>query len=145
MMVILAALTVFLTVTVGLLWAAVRIERSAAADFERGFMQGKLADQFRADVAGASAAEIPGDARPLTLQGPDKRTIVYRWDGEKLERSAGDTKETLALGVEQSDVQFARSVDGRTVVLRILETRGQGTAQRIERVEIAAALGGDLR
>ena len=144
-MVIIAALNVFFAITVGLLWAAIRIERSAAADFERTLVQGALADQFRADVAGSTAAEIAGAPRRLILRQADAKAITYRWDGATLERSAGQAKQTLPLGVEKAGVEFIRSTDGRMIVLRVIETRGHGSTQRTERVEITAALGGDLR
>jgi hypothetical protein len=144
-MVVIAALNVFFAITAGLLWAAIRIERSAAADFERTLVQGALADQFRADVAGSTAAEIAVDLKGLILRQADAKTVTYRWNGETLERTAGETKQTLPLGLEKAGVEFARSVDRRQVVLRVLETRGQGSTERTERVEIMAALGGDLR
>jgi hypothetical protein len=145
LVVIMAALQVFLAIVVGLLWAAIRVERSTAADFERTLIQGHLADQFRTDVAGATAAEIPADLRRVVLVNPGAPTISYDWDGEKLQRSAGASRQILPLGVEQAGVEFIRTADGRLVTLRLSETRGPASARRTERIEITAALGGDVR
>jgi hypothetical protein len=148
--VIIAALQVFLTATVGLLWAAIRIERAAGADLERTLVQDALANQFRADVGQASSApakflESVTGPGCLILRQADDKAVIYRWDGQRLERSAGTTKQILPLGVEQADVEFTHSTDGRRITLWLTETRGQGSALRTERREITAALGGDLR
>lgn len=145
LVVIMAALQVFLTIVVGLLWAAIRIERSTAADFERTLVQGHLADQFRTDVAGATAAEIPADPRRVVLAHPGAPTIRYAWDGEKLQRSAGASRQILPLGVEQAGLEFLRSADGRLITLRLNTMRGPASARRPERIDITAALGGDVR
>jgi hypothetical protein len=142
---IMAALQVFLAIMVGLLWAAIRVERSTAADFQRTLAQGNLADQFRTDVAGATSVEIGADRKQLLLVQPDAKKLIYRYDREKLERSAGAATQILPLGVEEAAVEFTRSADGRLITLRLTAPRGPASAQRAEHVDITAALGGNVR
>jgi hypothetical protein len=154
MIVVLAALQVFLALVAGILWATVRIERTAAADFQRTLVQDALAEQFRTDVANAAAApERLGDmmAGPacLILRMEDGTTVIYRWAGERLERSvtkaSATTTSHLPLGVEQASVEFVKAQDGRLLTLRLTEVHGQGNARRQYVVNVTAARGGDLR
>jgi hypothetical protein len=154
MLVVMAALQVFLALMVGLLWAMVRIERSAGADFHRTLEQGALADQFRADVAGASNVlkkwwDVAAGPECLILRTRDGKTIVYRWHDEHLERSEISDGKTalrrLPLGVEEASVKFARTEGGRLISLWVLELHGQGSLRRERAVEFKAALGSELR
>src|SRR5271157_3899893 len=154
MLAVMVGLQVFLTLVVGVLWAAIRIERAAAADFERTLVQGALADQFRADVAGA--ASVPKklgleDAGPtcLILRRPNGKYVIYSWDGERLIRTVKSdalrSQQMLPLGAEKAAVEFTQSGSGSLITLRLTETRGQGSAQRSGWADITAALGGDLQ
>jgi hypothetical protein len=154
MTVVLAALQILLALIAGILWATVRIERSAAADFQRTLNQDALAEQFRTDVANAAAAPLGLDdlvAGPdcLILRKADGSKVIYRWAGERLERSettkSGTTVRHLPLGVEQARVEFTRAEDGRLLTLRLTEVHGLGNARRQHLVVVTAALGGDLR
>jgi Tfp pilus assembly protein FimT len=152
MLIVIAALQVFLALIAGTMWAMVRIERSAAADFQRALTQGALADQFRADVAAAATAPgkldgVAAGPQCLILRNADEKKIIYRWDGEHLQRAAisaaGTTRQRLPLGVDEAAVEFARDGAGRLLTLRLTETHGQGSTRRQHLVEIRAALGGD--
>jgi prepilin-type N-terminal cleavage/methylation domain-containing protein len=151
MLVVMTAIVVLLALTAQVLWAMVRIERAAAADFQRTLAQAALADQFRADVAAAADAparlnDATADRRCLILKnGTD--WVVYKWDGKQLNRTASGMarRGALSAGVDEADVEFTRAADGRLITLRLTETHGQGSARHTRPVEITAALGGDLR
>jgi hypothetical protein len=154
MAVVLAALQILLALIAGILWATVRIERIAAADFQRTLFQDTLAEQFRTDVASAAAAplrleDVAAGPDCLILRKADGSKVVYRRAGEGLERSettkSGTTVRHLPLGVDEASVEFTRAEDGRLLTLRLTEVRGQGSARRPHLVAITAALGGDLR
>jgi hypothetical protein len=154
MTVVLAALQLLLALIAGLLWATIRIERTAAADLQRTLVQDALAEQFRADVANACAAPPRlGDAEAgpgcLILRAADGSHVIYRWASERLQRSqttnSGTTARHLPLGVDQASVEFTRAENDRLVTLRLNEVHGQGNARRHHQVAVTAALGGDLR
>lgn len=141
-----------LTLVVGsVLYAMMQLYHADEAAGQRLSAQANVADRFRADVAQASATldtREDEEAGPhcLILRRPDQSHMIYRWDGQQLERTSlgGEpTSQILTLGVEQASVEFARSE--RQVTLRITETRGMGSTRRVRTLAISAALGGDLR
>lgn len=150
--VVMALLSVILMLIAVTVVGATRIERASADAHLRAAAWQELADRFRADVAGADAAPATRggrDAGPhaLFLQ-VNGQPVAYRWDAGRLQRSAGpnvdESARQLPLGSDRLSVEFARSgPDGRLITLRLFETRGEGNL--VPRLEIAAALGGDLR
>jgi len=151
---VMVGLQVFLALSVGILWASIRIEQSAAEDFQHTVSQCTLADQFRADVAASASApkKLDGEtAGPtcLILRRPDGQHVIYHWDGAHLKRTArkgaGTSSQLLPLGAEQAAVEFTQAEAGRLITMRLTETHGQGSTLRTDRLDITAALGGDLQ
>jgi hypothetical protein len=144
-----------LALTAGLLAVALRgalaLERASAGTLERLGTQRALADQFRADVAGAADAperwqdEEAGPTCLILALGAD-RHVVYRWEAERLVRLefAGEDvhRREVPPGKGTAAVAFERSGEGgRLIALRLFTVGKDGLLQ--PSVEIAAALGGD--
>jgi len=151
MAIVMVALGLVLLLVSATLVGSLRAERLTARVSHRLLTQAELADRFRADVAGATAAPVSlreWAAGPacLILAMPGGKHVVYRWHDDELERTevAGKARSsrTLPLG-DDAAPEFARSADGRVLSLRLAEPPGRGGANRV--VEVAAALGGDLR
>jgi hypothetical protein len=151
-LVIMTALTFALGLLVVVLGGALKIEQASTAAVARLETQRDLADQFRADVAGAAAApgrwqdEVAGPACVVLRLGKD-RHIVYRREGEHLVRLeyTGDQprRRDFRLG-SATEVEFGRpAAGGRLLTLRLISVRRDGG--RAPSAEIAAALGGDLQ
>jgi hypothetical protein len=150
---VMAALTVALGMLVVVLGGALRLEKASSGALARLLAQRELADQFRADVAGAADAperwqeEAAGPACLILRLGKD-RHVVYRWEAERLVRSEvvgeREQRRELALGAGPVAVEFARDrPGGRLMTLRVFTTRKDGGKQLS--AEITAALGGDLQ
>jgi len=152
MAIVLVALGLVLLLVSATLLGSLRAQRLTARVSHRLITQGELADRFRADVAGATAApeslrEWAAGPACLILAMPGGKHVVYRRHDDELERTevAGKARSsrTLPLGDDRVAPEFARSADGRVLSLRLAEPPGRGGANRV--VEVAAALGGDLR
>jgi len=148
-----ALLAIFFALLVGLLWGATGVERVEAAVYQRMTIQSALADLFRADVAAAVEAPAQwGDwtAGPtcLILRLGKERQVVYAWENAELTRieytAAEPRSQPCPVGGEDIWVEFSRSGPrDRLITMRLIETRGQGSAWKDYPVDIAAALGGD--
>jgi len=151
-LVVMAVMTVALGLGTTLLLAAMRTDQVGTATLHRLSWRAQLADQFRADVAGAAAApDRLGDrtAGPacLILRTPAGTHVVYQWQGAKLIRIVGtgdtETRTPVVPDVPELSGEFIRTDGDRPLVtLKLVETPALGTARR---AEVAAAVGGDLR
>jgi hypothetical protein len=146
---VMALLSIFLLLGGATLVGVLKIARSAATDLQTLLAQRILADQFRADVAQAAATPDRLDsyeAGPscLILQGPETRSIIYRWQAGQLQRAelvAGrGVERPLAVGPHIRPAFSRPGPDARLVTLRLQETQAGQTRCRLE---ISAALGGD--
>jgi hypothetical protein len=131
---------------------AFRAERLTTSVSNRRAAVEELADQFRLDVATASAApekwkdDMAGPSC-LLLRRPDGQHLMYRWEADRLERrelgEPDPVVRPMALGGDTFKVEFVRSSeDHPLIVLKISEVRNGITMPRLE---VRAALGGDLR
>jgi hypothetical protein len=128
-----------------------KIDRSGSAALQALVVQKELADEFRADVAGAASApdevgRLKAGKECLLLRRGDGDVIVYRWESGVLERSAlssaAPARRPLAVGGTGAVPEFDRSgLDRRLLTLRLKPAVGT----RSQPVEITAALGGDIR
>jgi hypothetical protein len=135
------------------LLAAQRINRSAVGVSGRLAVQAALADQFRQDVARATAAPDTFEkqhAGPecLILQTADGGYVVYRWGKGQLERSEyvgrRESRQRLPVGSDRAAVEFSRAgPSGRLVTLRLIEMPGNTPSRHA--IELSASLGGDLQ
>lgn len=142
-----------LLISVLLLVAIHKLERSTAASLNRLSNHSALADQFRADVAQASAApETFGQHKAgptcLILRDPNGKHLVYRWQEKYLERTeqVGEEiqQQRLDLGKECTGIEFQRTgPEQRLIALKLTEKPSTTAPPRQK--EITAALGGDLR
>jgi len=150
--VVMALLAVFFLVLGLTLVGAFQTEALSSQISLRQAVQEALADQFRQDVALATAApdewdEWSAGSSCLILRLTDTRHVVYRWDEGELQRSEGGGPTPLLrpmpLGSGHLSVEFLRSSGASPLLtLRITETR-RGVAQAP--IDFVAALGGDLR
>jgi prepilin-type N-terminal cleavage/methylation domain-containing protein len=135
-----------------ILLAALRIDQAGAATLRLMAWRSELADQFRADVARADAAperlgELTSGATCLILHWPDGTHVIYQGHDEgRLDRifrgTGSETRRPMPMGNPNVTVEFARGAGARPMVtLRLVDSK-YGTTRS---VEIAAALGGDLR
>ncbi len=138
-------------------------EQSASTAHRHTVQRISLAEQFRADVSGASAAPdsfAVGDDREtagphcLILARPDKTEVVYLWSGGELWRwetsAAGKiTRRELPVGFTCTEVEFVREPGGKKgaalelITLRIKLAGPKGKPDRP--VDLAAVLGGDRK
>jgi hypothetical protein len=135
------------------LLGALKIQKAAAAAFDRQTLRAIVADQFRADVALAATApdEMEGfKAGPacLILRMTGDKRVIYRWHEGRLERAElvgrGAAPYWVALGGTLETAAFTRSgTEKGRVILTFKEPLQSKTTSHL--VEIAAALGGDLR
>ena len=152
-LVVMASMGPVLLLATATLLAAQRINRSAAGVSERLAVQAALADQFRQDVAQATAAPDTFEKKHagpgcLILRAADGRHVVYRWDKGQLERSAHvggrESRQRLPAGSNRAVVEFSRAgPSGRLVTLRLIELPGNTPTRHA--IEISASLGGDLQ
>jgi hypothetical protein len=153
MLAIVAGLGMVLVFSASLLAGAYKIEAAAGEAFRRQNSWSALADQFRADVALAQDAPDRWDTESagqfcLILRKPDGQHVVYAMSDGQLQRSestkdGNELRRVMPLGWEHGSVQFAHNRSVGTISLRILPPPGLGPPGRS--LEIAAALGGDLR
>jgi hypothetical protein len=152
MIAVIWALGVLLGFGVALVMAGVQTDRVGAGTLRELSRRAELADQFRADVAKADAAPESFEkwaAGPdcLILHMPGDVHVVYRWQNGQVERfvrrGTSEMRRPIGVGPENTTVEFVRPAGERPVVtLRIVESPGRGVTWR---VDIAAALGGDVR
>ena len=152
-LVIMFALGVVMLLGTATLLGTIQMAQATTAGFDQLLGRSVLADQFRADVAQAADApanvdEVTAGSTCLILRRADGRHIIYRWSNHELERSelsvSGTTRRRLPLGSAGAAVEFTRAGnDRRLVILRLSQSWGPGKRQR--QLDIAAALGGDLR
>jgi prepilin-type N-terminal cleavage/methylation domain-containing protein len=149
--VVMWALGILLLLGTALLVGTFQVQRAAATALNHLSVRNTLADQFRADVARAVAAPDSADqelAGPtcLLLRHAEGGQTVYRWKDGHLERSrlpGGETRR-LPVGPEGTTVEFFRpGTELGVVTMRLSLPRPHGNAPLV--LEIAAALGGDLR
>ena len=152
-LVIMFALGVVMLLGTATLLGIIQMAHATTAGFDQQLLRSVLADEFRADVAQAAdtpanVGEVTAGSTCLVLRRPDGRHIIYRWNNHQLERSevAGSVtaRRWLPLGGARPAIEFSRAGnDRRLIVLRLRQPWGAGKRQR--QLEIAAALGGDLR
>jgi hypothetical protein len=151
--VVMGALVLILGVAAALLLGAFKLERASAGVYRRLEAQHLLADQFRTDVAQAAAApdslnKHKAGPTCLILRMTDGSHVIYHWNDDHLERSvrrgAVESAAPMPVGSQRVSAEFARSgKDGRVITLRLIDSRAE---KRVTpRIEISAALGGDLR
>lgn len=149
MVAILGIMTVVLLIGTGLIAAVLRVDALGATTHQRLVWRATAADQFRRDVARATAAPARiGDraAGPDTLLlATADGSVVYRFADGELRRTEkrGDAETTrvvpLAPGIT---VEFSRTAGDRPLVtMTVVEPTKRGPA----RTDVSAALGGDLR
>jgi hypothetical protein len=146
----LAAVLMMLLATV---WGAVRIQRADSSAFHSVLRYSALADEFRGDVARASAAPLEwgalrADEACLFLDFPDGTHAVYYVGEHSLERIDLDAayepsgaKTIYTLDTKQ--ITFSRNETGQLLTLRL--TNIEPRVEHKHSVDIMAALGGDLR
>jgi hypothetical protein len=147
-----AALGVILLLVTAIVLGAFRADQLIAGTSNRLDQQHTLADNFRGDVGGASAAPDGWDrwkAGPacLVLRRPDGNHVVYQFDAGTLRRHEQGRSGTLVrpqpVGIDGTTVEFTRGGPGnRLLTLRLTEPQGRGAPRQID---ISAALGGDIR
>ncbi len=149
LLVVMTALSLALLVGASILAGAWAADEAGATTFKRVVARGELADRFRADVAAAEEApdrlgDVAAGDEALVLRTPGGH-VVYRWRDGRLERvaKAGDaeSRRDFWAGREGVRVTFVRPPAGsRLVTMRLDEPGGVG-----RRVDVSAALGGDVR
>lgn len=153
MTVVLGGLGVLFTLGTLLTIRILRIQTASREMLEYQVAQRVLFDQFRRDVAQAAeilpqAGSLKSDDRCLILKISDSKTIVYRWEADRLkrwERTAPDGSPYWA-ELEPTGVEAAFHRGGptqRLIALEIKQIPRHGTSQRT--FVVSAALGGDLR
>ncbi len=148
---VMGALTLVLLMLVTVLMAALRNEQVAARSTQRLLARAALADQFRADVARATAAprtlgDLEAGPTCLILRLGDGEHLVYRFRERWLERSTAGEEgpfQRVPLGERDVTVEFGQEAGGRLLSLRLIDVPRSGGPQR--EFEVRAALGGDLR
>jgi len=150
---VMGTMGIVLLLATATLVGAQRINASAAEIARRLAVQIALADQFRQDVARATAAPDAFEKRRagpacLILQTADGSGIIYCWDDGQLERTQflghKQSRQRMPLGSDRASVEFFRSgPGGRVVTLRLTEPRGKAASRRV--IECSAALGGDCQ
>jgi hypothetical protein len=131
---------------------AMRISRSGMKGLDALVTANALADQFRADVARATAAPAEfgrykaGPSCLLLRTGKDDDYVVYRWEEGVLERSllarVRPDRRQIAIGSNTFLPEFDRTGIPRGIVtLRLTETRPKPGRP----IEISAAIGGLVR
>jgi hypothetical protein len=147
------ALGVVMMLGTATLLGIIQMAQATTAGFDQQLQRSVLADEFRADVAQAADApanmgEVTAGSTCLILRWADGRHIIYRWNNHELERSevadSGTSRRRLSFGRAGAAVEFSRAGnDRRLIILRLRQPWGSSKRQR--QLEIAAALGGDLR
>lgn len=133
--------------------AALKLQNAATSYPQRLALHAAAADEFRADVARASAAP---DAAGKFKAGPNcvilrvaaDTFVVYRWEGGQLERFEMDgarlSRRVVAVAKETLAVRFVRE-DGKGRVLAMRLDFTQAGGERRGETIVESALGGDLR
>ena len=143
MLVVMMCLTVLLSLIASVMWAVFRVQEAATSSFENLQSEARLADRFRADVAGARespelVADFKADPLCLLLRGEDGALIVYRLVQGRVDRTVmrPDGSETDSFRVGGAEVVGEFSRQGRMMTLTLHGAK-RGT------LTITAALGGD--
>jgi type II secretory pathway pseudopilin PulG len=143
---------ILMLVGVAIIVGVFKIQDATEAGYTQASRQETLVDQFREDVARAVAAPASIDkwtAGPavLILRTSEGGHIVYATQNERLERwrlPKGDVY-TLHAALAGTRMEFMRSgPDGRLVTMRLTPPPAS-TGKARDSLDIAAALGGDLR
>jgi prepilin-type N-terminal cleavage/methylation domain-containing protein len=151
MAMVMAALGLVMLLLSATMIGSLRTQQLAIRVSNRVMAHSTLADQFRADVARAveapsSLGELGADSNRLILRMSGGKTVVYDFSKGQLERSevVGTKRSSrrLPLGDDRTTVEFRRPGGVNLVLLRLVESPVRGPKQVIE---VAAALGGDLR
>jgi prepilin-type N-terminal cleavage/methylation domain-containing protein len=151
MVVVMWALLILMLFGTTMLFGTMQAREAVGAAHQYQTQRSALADQFRTDVAVATAApdSFGGEqAGPkcLVLRLGDGSHTIYRWEDGKLERRSivdGKTsRQQIAVGRPSTTLEFGRE-GGRLLVLRLSEAPGQQVV--VWPTVIEAALGGDLR
>ncbi len=136
-----------------LLRQTLEIEQLQGAGFDKAVHVHALADQFRADVAGATRAperwqNYEANAQTLVLQTPGGH-IVYAVNESGLERQWSERGKTTIQTIPSVEsnfaVEFVRAAENPQLIEMRLRFLGKGHAIAEPTLEIAAALGGDER
>lgn len=150
--VVMTVLAVVFLVFASAITGIFKIAKSSRTALDRLSIQAELADQFRADVAGARSAperwgEYTAGPHCLILEQDAERHVLYRWQDGRLRRleqaDKAQIERVLSVGGEQLLVEFDLPQEGKLLRLRLLTPRGRDGNQIV--LEIIAALGGDLR
>ena len=147
---IMALIAVIGTLLTLLLRETLKVEQIQAQGFDKLLLDNVLADLFRADVAQAENAppqweQYTADATTLILQMKKDEHLVYRWQQGELLRLRYDpqaqSERQVPVGGDRR-VEFVHATgDAKLVRLRLSPAR-EVSGQTLE---IAAALGGDVR
>jgi hypothetical protein len=144
------ALGVLLLLGTVLLIGTFKVQHAAATALNHLQARNALADLFRADASRAVAAPDQLDewtAGPtcLLLRQAEGGHVVYRWQDGHLERfqQPGGATRQLPVGPAGTTVEFLRPGPDRPPFMLRLHLPRPGGAAAV--LEIAAALGGDLR
>lgn len=160
MCVVLAVLVLLSGVAAVALEGALRLQKSSAVNLDRMSAWRALADEFRSDVAQATAAperwgdDVAGPTCLILARGKD-HYVVYRAEEERLvhaeeerlvrlESAGGSTRRrVVARRHGLAAIEFERADGGRLVTLRLFTVGADG--RRRQSAVFAAALGGDLQ
>jgi prepilin-type N-terminal cleavage/methylation domain-containing protein len=154
-MVVIVVMSIIMMMATSMLLNLFRLETAEAGAHDRLMSQSALADQFREDVAAASAAPPQGPAKDgdepplqadkhtLILKTDGDRYIAYRWNKGELERIETvvdqETRRVMPVGGDNITVEFLRQ--DKIHRLRLIASGKGGTSV----LDIAAALGGERR
>jgi hypothetical protein len=140
---------IFFAAIAGTILGTLKMEKAESAAYHKMVAQHALADQFRADVAGALSTpetlkEWVKGRDCLILKISDTGHVVYHWHDGKLERiemtGKRVEKQYLPLGEKKLAVEFAAG----TASPGMLILRLTGPPPRLA-IDIAVAPGGDRK
>jgi prepilin-type N-terminal cleavage/methylation domain-containing protein len=154
MLVVMAMIVVLGGVMAKLLVETIRAERTQREGLDKILHDHALADQFRIDVAQAESApekwrDYVAGKDSLILQMPGGGQVVYLWKEKALRHLAvadkTENERRVPTGADGVDVEFSHDpLNPKLIVVRLYFLR-EGKALPGQALEIAAALGGDLR
>jgi prepilin-type N-terminal cleavage/methylation domain-containing protein len=153
MLCVMGLLTVLGGIMVVLLRETLAIDHLQDENLDRMVASNSLADQFRADVAGADSVspalhEFRTSPATLILRMPSGAHVVYSWREQKLSRIVFADKKAeqyLPVDATRTDVEFYRSERNPKLVTMRLNARRRDTPAPGQALAITAALGGDWR
>jgi prepilin-type N-terminal cleavage/methylation domain-containing protein len=152
MLVVMALVVLLSGLMAKLLIETLGVERFQRQAFDKTLQDNALADQFRADVAQAESTpdqwrDYQAGKDTLILQLPKGEHVVYRWQENSLRRLAfapkSKTERNVPTGDENTELAFIHDPQNPKLLrLRLFSVREESPRQTLD---IAAALGGDLR